>query len=51
MQRWQEVRWLDIWQKNILETPEEIRNFDRLGYIYRADISSDSEYVFERILV
>ena len=34
-----------------IETPEEIRNFDRLGYIYRADISSDSEYVFERILV
>ena len=48
MARGEMVRYMA--EKHI-ETPEEIRNFDRLGYIYRADISSDSEYVFERILV
>lgn len=47
MARGEMVRYMA--EKHI-ETPEEIRNFDRLGYIYRADISSDSEYVFERIL-
>lgn len=24
------------------------QNFDRLGYYFRSDLSSDSEYVFER---
>lgn len=32
-----------------IEDPEELKGFDRLGYIYREDISSDSELVFERI--
>lgn len=31
-----------------IENPEDIRKFDRLGYIYRDDLSSDTEYVFER---
>ena len=26
----------------------EIQKFDRLGYSFRSDLSSDSEYVFER---
>ena len=29
-------------------SPEEIRKFDRLGYTFRRDLSSESEYVFER---
>ncbi len=33
--------------KNI-ENPVEIQKFDRLGYSFRSDLSSDSEYVFER---
>ncbi len=32
-----------------IEDPVDIRKFDRLGYTYRGDISSDSEYVFEHI--
>lgn len=28
------------------EDPEEAKNFGRLGYRYRADLSSDAEYVF-----
>lgn len=31
-----------------MEDPLEIRNFDRLGYIYRKDLSTDRKYVFER---
>ena len=31
-----------------IENPVEIQNFDRLGYLFRFDLSSDSEYVFER---
>ena len=31
-----------------IENPEEIRKFDRLGYTFRRDLSSESEYVFER---
>ena len=31
-----------------IKEPEDIRKFDRLGYIYRSDISTDTEYVFER---
>lgn len=30
--------------------PADIKKFDRLGYIYREDLSSDLEYVFERSL-
>lgn len=32
-----------------LENPVKIKNFDRLGYVYRDDISTDREYIFERM--
>lgn len=32
-----------------IEDAVEIRNFDRLGYVYREDLSSDEKYVFERL--
>lgn len=32
-----------------IEDPVEIRSFDRLGYVYREDISNDREYIFERL--
>lgn len=32
-----------------IEEPEEIKKFDRLGYVYREDISTDRNYIFERI--
>lgn len=32
-----------------IEDVEEIKKFNRLGYVFREDISSDTEYVFERI--
>ena len=31
-----------------IEDPAEIKGFDRLGYVYRDDLSSHTEYVFER---
>ena len=31
-----------------IENPAEIQKFDRLGYRFREDLSSESEYVFER---
>lgn len=31
-----------------IEDPEDIKHFNRLGYIYRDDLSSELEYVFER---
>ncbi len=34
--------------ENSIENPEDIKNFDRLGYVFRSDLSSDSKYVFER---
>ena len=34
--------------ENSIENPEDIKKFDRLGYSFRSDLSSDSEYVFER---
>ena len=34
--------------ENNIENPVEIQKFDRLGYSFRSDLSSDSEYVFER---
>ena len=33
---------------NRIENPEDIKKFDRLGYSFRSDLSSDAEYVFER---
>lgn len=32
-----------------IEDPYELKKFDRLGYIYRENLSSESEYVFERV--
>lgn len=32
-----------------IEDPREIRGFNRLGYIFREDLSSDQEYVFEKV--
>ena len=32
-----------------IENPEEIKRFNRLGYVYREDLSTDLEYVFERV--
>lgn len=32
-----------------IEEPENIKNFDRLGYVYQEDISTDQNYVFERM--
>ena len=31
-----------------IENPEEMKAFDRLGYQFREDISTDDIYVFER---
>ena len=31
-----------------VEDPEDMKKFDRLGYIYRDELSSETEYVFER---
>lgn len=32
-----------------VEDPVEIRRFDRLGYVFREELSSGTEYVFERV--
>ena len=45
MARGEIVRYMA--ERNI-ENPTEIRKFDRLGYIFRGDLSSEAEYVFER---
>ncbi|MDD6038335.1 MAG: peroxide stress protein YaaA [bacterium] len=46
MARGEMVRYMAEHQ---IEDPIEIRQFDRLGYVYRSDLSSDKEYVFERM--
>ena len=45
MARGEMVRYMA--EENI-EDPEDIKHFNRLGYIYRDDLSSELEYVFER---
>ena len=45
MARGEMVRYMAEMQ---IENPTEIKNFNRLGYIYREDLSTDLEYVFER---
>ena len=32
-----------------IENPTQIQGFDRLGYVFREELSSESEYVFERV--
>lgn len=46
MARGEMVRWMT--ERNV-ECPTEIQKFDRLRYVFRADISSEREYVFERM--
>jgi len=45
MARGEMVRFM---AENDVENPDDIKKFDRLGYIFRSDLSSDSKYVFER---
>ena len=45
MARGEMVRYMAEMQ---IDNPVEIKNFDRLGYVYRDDLSTDLEYVFER---
>ncbi len=47
MARGEMVRFM---AENHIEEPEEIQKFDRLGYVFREELSSDSEYLFERIV-
>lgn len=46
MARGEMVRFM---AENNIEDPVEIQKFDRLGYTFREDLSSDTEYIFERI--
>ena len=34
---------------NGIELAKEIRSFDRLGYRFREELSSDTRYIFERV--
>ena len=45
MARGEMVRYM---AENSIENLVEIQKFDRFGYSFRSDLSSDSEYVFER---
>ena len=45
MARGEMVRFM---AENNIDNPIEIQKFDRLGYFFRSDLSSDTEYVFER---
>lgn len=46
MARGEMVRFM---AENSVSDPVGIQNFDRLGYVFRKELSSDREYVFERI--
>jgi cytoplasmic iron level regulating protein YaaA (DUF328/UPF0246 family) len=43
MARGEMVRFI---AENQIEDPGDIRKFDRLGYVYRDDLSDDTEIVF-----
>ncbi len=45
MARGEMVRYM---AENKITDPKDIRKFDRLGYVYREDLSGDTEIVFER---
>ena len=45
MARGEMVRYMA--EKNI-QKPEQLYDFNSMGYHFREDLSSDSEYVFER---
>ena len=46
MARGEMVRFMAEYQ---IEDVRKIKKFDRLGYVFREDVSSETEYVFERI--
>lgn len=46
MARGEMVRYM---AENNISDVEDIKSFDRLDYVYRDELSSDDEYVFERI--
>ena len=45
MARGEMVRYM---AENKIDNPGDIKSFNRLGYVYRNDLSSATEYVFER---
>ena len=47
MARGEMVRYM---AENHIEKPDDIRSFNRLGYVFRGEISSGNEYIFERIV-
>lgn len=47
MARGEMVRYM---AENYIEKPEDIRSFNRLGYVFRDKIPSGNEYIFERIV-
>ncbi|RKM62209.1 peroxide stress protein YaaA [Butyrivibrio sp. CB08] len=47
MARGEMVRFM---AENQIEDPEQIKRFDRLGYVYREDLSGEGEIVFERMV-
>lgn len=46
MARGEMVRFM---AENSIEEPNDIKNFDRLGYVFREDLSANKEMVFEKI--
>ena len=46
MARGEMVRFM---AENQIKEPMEIKEFNRLGYIFREELSGDTEYVFERV--
>ncbi len=48
MARGEMVRYMA--EKDI-EDPEEIKSFEKLGYVFRDELSNEKEYVFERISI
>ncbi|MGN1132875.1 MAG: peroxide stress protein YaaA [Oscillospiraceae bacterium] len=46
MARGEMVRYM---AENKIEDPEDIKRFDRLGYKFREDLSTENEYVFQRV--
>ena len=45
MARGEMVRFMA--ERNV-ETPQELKEFNRLGYVFREEMSTETEYVFER---
>jgi hypothetical protein len=46
MARGEMVRYM---AENKIENPEKIKDFDRLGYVFREDMSDRTSFVFERL--